>query len=369
MFKKKKQSRTKLPEAILLYKNNHVDNIYEACTCCYDNTKKLNYFQKKEYIAKRIIAGHESILEHGRLALKIINIRNSSLIAELTTYEYAKYLQFYSIHNEDNSYTLIINGNMRSYKYFITNTSMYEYDNNFIIRYIFKILQENTVKELYGDTDLDFVDIETIDNDVLDFNPELDKNGLYYQYTHTQNIFGDMKTTKMNKSIDIGYDFISYRKLKEDSDIPDELIEDIIPVTVVFKNMSRTATHQLVRHRNAITQESQRYVTYKDADFTIPVPDYNNEKKYKISLFGQVKEINLSDLATEMMSVYEQLQKAGLKKEEARAYLPQNVNCKRLYMTFSLSNLYAFLGLRTDEHAQYEIRQYALTIKALVDTI
>lgn len=369
MFKKKKQSRTKIPEAILLYKNNHVDNIYEACTCCYDNTKKLDYFQKKEYIAKRIIAGHESILEHGRLALKITNICNANLIAELTTYEYAKYLQFYSIHNEDNSYTLIVNGNMRSYKYFITNTSMHEYDNNFLIRYIFKILQENTVKELYAETELDFVDIETIDNDVLDFNPESTGNGLYYQYTHTQSIFGGMKTTKMNKSIDIGYDFISYRKLKEDNDIPDELIEDIIPVTVVFKNMSRTATHQLVRHRNAITQESQRYVNYKDADFTIPVIDYDNEKKYKISFFGQVKEINLSDLATEMMSVYEQLQKAGLKKEEARAYLPQNVNCKRLYMTFSLSNLYAFLRLRTDEHAQYEIRQYALTIKALADTI
>ena len=38
----------------ILYKNNHVSNIYEACTCCYDNTKSLSYLDKKKYIKKRI---------------------------------------------------------------------------------------------------------------------------------------------------------------------------------------------------------------------------------------------------------------------------------------------------------------------------
>ena len=60
---------------------------------------------------------------------------------------------------------------------------------------------------------------------------------------------------------------------------------------------------------------------------------------------------------------------AGLKKEEARAFLPSNVNCGKLYMTFTVFSLLKFLELRTDPHAQYEIRQYAQTIKEKFDKL
>lgn len=363
----------------VIYKNNHVANIYEACTCCYDNTKHLTYIEKKEYIKKRVDAGHESILEHGRLALKIKDIEDANLIAQLTTLEYSRYLEFYSIHKEDEKYNLIINGNMRAYKHFITNTILDDYLNNKLIRIIHSLLIENTVGELYGTkfkmynnnsehTDkIKFVDIETLNcKDLEQYQNQIDKPsiGINYDTVITDKIVDNKTTSDDNvKKISMGIDIYYIDNLIKDPDINDEMFLNIVAVTVLFKNMSRTATHQLVRHRNAITQESQRYVNYKDATFTIPVPEYDSDKKYNISLFGQSKEVNLSELAIELMSVYEQLIKAGLKKEEARAYLPSNVNCRRLYMTFTLHNLIAFLKLRTDPHAQFEIRSYANVIK------
>lgn len=358
----------------IIYKNNHVSNIYEACTCCYDNTKKLDYFQKKEYIEKRINAGHESILEHGRLAIKISNITDSNLIVDITTYEHSRYLEFYTVHKEDNTYVLIINGNMRAYKYFITNITTNDFDTNILVRHVYNILTDNTVGALYGtefklsDEKPIFTDVEYINNeDEVSYNKLISPStGIKYDFVIKDKIV-DIPTTNTKeqvKSVDMGIDISYFEPLMNDCDISDDIIFKILTTTVVFKNMSRTATHQLVRHRNAITQESQRYVDSSNATFTIPVPDYTEDTKYKISLFGQIKDISLFDLAKELMTVYDQLLKAGLKKEEARAFLPSNVNCRRLYMTFSISNLLAFLKLRTDEHAQYEIRQYAKAVES-----
>lgn len=372
MFNSKK-TKQKAPVTELIYKNCHVNTIYEACTCCYDNKKNYDYYEKKKYIEKRVQAGHESVLEHGRLAMKIKNLYDVNMIVDVTTAEYSKYLQFFTINETDGSYILIINGNMRSYKYFVNEVPMAEYDGNPIVRYIINLLEETTVKELYGNLSPDrnffkFLDLEidlTSNNCCsIDYG-----ESLQYCYEYSTTVILDdnkIKTSpKVDKSIEIGYDDQLLNIIKSDPDIPEEIYGDIIPITIIFRNMSRTATHQLVRHRNAITQESQRYVNYSDASFTIPVPEYNN-KEYKVKIFGTETTITLSELSNQLIAIYEQLQKAGLKKEEARAFLPSNVNCGKLYMTFSLNNLIAFKKLRCDEHAQYEIRQYALAIPDII---
>lgn len=371
----------------VIYKNNHVANIYEACTCCYDNTKPLTYLEKKEYIRKRVEAGHESILEHGRLTIKIkgISVHDSIDIAELTTLEYSKYLEFYSVTTEYNEIILIINGSMRAYKHFMTNTTHWDYSTSPIIRLIHSLLMDNTVGELYGkefemyddENPARFVDIEFFNYEAT--SPELYTRNINGKTTGIQydTVIADKtidiataNTRGPVKKVDIGIDTSYIDSLINDPDISSEVFFNILAITVLFKNMSRTATHQLVRHRNAITQESQRYVTAKNATFTIPTPLYDDNERHPIELFGQTKEVNLSELAIELMSVYEQLIDAGLKKEEARAFLPSNVNCGRLYMTFSFANLLAFLKLRTDPHAQYEIRTYAESIKnALIVTL
>lgn len=358
----------------LLYKNSLVNNIYEACTCCYDNTKNINYLEKKDYIGKRINAGHESILEHGRLSIIFNDIPYSlhNSIIELMGLEYSKWLEFYTVQLENRNYNLIVNGSIRAYKHFLNNLEADVYDRNDIIRNICKILRENTVKELYGTCKYinfdDFVDVEP---DVLDIDKP--NTGIDYDIKLETAIDGLVTNgEEYTKRIMLGAD---EPFLTELDDIPDiillfgfnrNVIYNIFPITVVFYNMSRTATHQLVRHRNAITQESQRYVNAKNASFTIPVPDYTDEKEYTVEIFGNKVTAPLTVLATGLTKVYNQLIRQGLKKEEARAFLPSNINCGRLYMTFTLSSLIAFLNLRTDPHAQYEIRKYA---EAILDTI
>jgi thymidylate synthase (FAD) len=58
----------------------------------------------------------------------------------------------------------------------------------------------------------------------------------------------------------------------------------------------------------------------------------------------------------------------GVKPEDARAVLPQNT-----YTTFwagvDLNNLLGFIKLRTDSHAQWEIRQYAEWIAKVVGEV
>lgn len=382
-------------ESKIIYKNDLVTNIYAACSCCYNNNKAIDYLEKTKYIEKRINAGHDSILEHGRVVIEITGIENEFDIINLITNPHTRFLQFYSTCNytenknpfkklrkTKKTYNLIINGDVRAYKEFITNIGSHDLCSNVILN-LCNTLQTNLPKCLFGKTfkineeDPDFTfkfnDIEIFnDNNENDFNRYVTNpyEGLHYgiviKNVKVNNV--PVADDKAVKSVDIGFDREMYRKLLNNVDFEQEA-NLMMPVTVVFKNISRTATHQLVRHRNAITQESQRYVNYSDASFTIPLKDYDKDKQYSVKIGNIINNGSLDTIVDDLISVYPQLMQAGLKKEEARAFLPSNVNCGKLYMTFTVFSLLKFLELRTDPHAQYEIRQYAQTIKEKFDKL
>ena len=122
-----------------------------------------------------------------------------------------------------------------------------------------------------------------------------------------------------------------------------------------------------------ISKAYQRYVDYSNACFNSPdifKPEkYDKDHKYKISFAGAEKEFTLAELGEEMCKIYEQLynpEVAGeeyhLLREDARAYLPSNVQCKKIYMTYTIKTFLKFLYLREDKHAQAEIRKYATAI-------
>jgi thymidylate synthase (FAD) len=67
------------------------------------------------------------------------------------------------------------------------------------------------------------------------------------------------------------------------------------------------------------------------------------------------REISLQQ---EMTMVYQERLKAGVAKEQARKDLPVS-NYTEMYAKVDLKNLFGFLRLRCDSHAQWEIRQYA----------
>jgi thymidylate synthase (FAD) len=119
--------------------------------------------------------------------------------------------------------------------------------------------------------------------------------------------------------------------------------------TFFFEGISRTCTHQLVRHRLAsFSQESQRYVDLSKGGWEAVVPRAviaNPEAMAVMEAFWQDAEAK-----------YAQLRKLGIRKEDARFLLP-NAAETRIVTTMNFAAWSHFLWLRAvDKAAQWEIR-------------
>lgn len=129
-----------------------------------------------------------------------------------------------------------------------------------------------------------------------------------------------------------------------------------VSFTFHIGGISRACSHQLVRHRIAsYTQKSQRYVNETEFDYIIPEAIKDNEKA-----FG-----NFLDLMDYTQETYWNLTELGIPKEDARYVLP-NACTTSLTMTMNLRSLINFWQLRTDSHAQWEIRDLAYEMLDLV---
>lgn len=76
---------------------------------------------------------------------------------------------------------------------------------------------------------------------------------------------------------------------------------------------------------------------------------------------GEYLEVQEASLHKTARSVYEERLRFGVAREQARKDLPLS-NYTEAYWKVDLHNLFHFLSLRMDTHAQYEIRQYAAAI-------
>ncbi len=128
---------------------------------------------------------------------------------------------------------------------------------------------------------------------------------------------------------------------------------------------------QWIRHRTANVNEYSARYSILDREFYIPEPDQlaaqstiNNQGRGE-TLEGKEAQAVLDmlrDDATRSYDHYEEMLsddgKKGLARELARMNLPANVYTQ-WYWKVDLHNLFHFLRLRADAHAQYEIRVYA----------
>jgi thymidylate synthase (FAD) len=131
-------------------------------------------------------------------------------------------------------------------------------------------------------------------------------------------------------------------------DNPDQL-EDHGSATFLFEGISRTCTHQLVRHRLAsFSQESQRYVDLSRGGWQAIVPDAianNPVAQAELNEFWQIAE-----------EKYAKLRALGIRKEDARFLLP-NAAETRIIATMNFAGWSHFFWLRAvDMAAQWEIR-------------
>jgi len=135
---------------------------------------------------------------------------------------------------------------------------------------------------------------------------------------------------------------------------------------------------QWIRHRTANVNEYSARYSILDREFYIPAPEHLNAQSVinnqgrGTALQGdeaaRVLEILKSD-SNRAYDHYEQMisedGQDGLARELARMNLPANIYTQ-WYWKVDLHNLFHFLRLRADSHAQYEIRVYADAICKVV---
>lgn len=135
---------------------------------------------------------------------------------------------------------------------------------------------------------------------------------------------------------------------------------------------------QWIRHRTANVNEYSARYSILDREFYIPAPEHlaaqssvNNQGRGEV-LEGAEAERVLRLLTDDAMRAYDHYEdmlstdgQKGLARELARMNLPANIYTQ-WYWKVDLHNLFHFLRLRADAHAQYEIRAYAEAISDVV---
>jgi len=116
--------------------------------------------------------------------------------------------------------------------------------------------------------------------------------------------------------------------------------------TFAISDVSRSLTHQLVRHRIAsYAQQSQRYVNLKKPNYVIP-PKINANKIMK-KAYQKTMDI--------IWKQYNTLLEMNIPAEDSRYVLP-NAACTNIIVTMNARSLLNFFELRCCLHAQWEIR-------------
>jgi thymidylate synthase (FAD) len=120
--------------------------------------------------------------------------------------------------------------------------------------------------------------------------------------------------------------------------------------TFRINEVSRSFTHQLVRHRlMAISQQSQRYCN--EENFGYITPDAIKDDLQAMKLFNEF-------MAT-AKDRYHKLQQLGIKNEDARYVLPNAVQSE-IVVSANFRELRHIFSIRCHKKAQLEIRQCAL---------
>lgn len=132
-----------------------------------------------------------------------------------------------------------------------------------------------------------------------------------------------------------------------------------VSFTFGIEGISRTCSHQLVRHRIgcSYSQQSQRYTPMEQEDnlndmYVIP------ESFIPKGLGGCTAMQKLKGYLRFGMSLYNDMIKAGIPKEDARFVLPQ-ATTTNLMVTMNGRSLLHFFSLRLDKSAQWEIQLLA----------
>ena len=337
-------------------------NVYLSCRaaklCIGKYEVNGNIYDRMKYVEKIVGMGHESILEHTNVV--------AALIYKSTTFLYApqqlaevlsncKYLNIITKTDGDNT-ILLIGGSIRGFLHLIRETSIDNWYLEDFKKIIYQSIEKCFLKSLINkglleESECNFMTYATVDK-FSEENPlpEMVQEPIEKTGKTVDTIF-ITDFDKLQKEIS----FISSKFTTRE-------IYHMCHYTFLFHDISRSCGNQLARHRNGITQESQRYVTHeytKEKDFIDPIR-MQLEDRYKNLDPKLIEKFNKVDFKT-----YKDMISAGIYKEDARAWLPMNVTTK-IIMTFDGFTLAKFLYLRTAKGAQLEIRNLANEINHVI---
>lgn len=335
----------------LVYKNDHVTLCHKACKACWGKPLAQHYFDMCKFIENRVKVGHESVLEHSNVVMEFVqgedapNFGKPSLADQL--FEIVGDTKFLNIATEyvNGQEYLLIGGSIRAYKELIRYT---EYPNSELLTVILKTLTQNLDPCYFTD----FIEAGLCTED--DFAAKPMYNYVKENACHSRKEL-PFSTIENVDSFDELWNNLLNPEVYSTRDL-----YKMLTITVNFRDLSRAASHQLVRHRNGITQSSMRYIDCSNAKFHIPPTVEGVE--YELDILGGKHKMTFDDVLRLELSIYEQFRQMGMQKEDARGILGINTKTNDLYMTFTYIHFIKFLELRTDSHAQFEIRERALEL-------
>lgn len=146
-----------------------------------------------------------------------------------------------------------------------------------------------------------------------------------------------------------------------------------ISFTFAVEGVSRTLTHQLVRHRIAsYSQQSQRYVKLEQFEYIIPPSIENIPEAKKLFIETMEKDQQVYNKLSEILinKHYEELLKLGYDEKKAKKtaekmaiedarYVFPNACETKIVFTMNARSLFNFFRHRCCQRAQWEIRALA----------
>lgn len=376
------------------FTNNLVKILEYASRTCYNSYDKIDDDTWKTHITSRIKSRHESVIEHGRFAViidysvfdifhfdvediyKEVETINKIMSESNSLIKYAK--EDYCLIKYPKVPIISLSGNMKMWrdliKFIFTNKSEYL---SSTMRFIIKIfaIYDKKYTDVFG---LDIPELNKYKPVSLDGNLFNIPNDSIIENITTRDRLNDIEKDKLPKIYDnngitsrlINLDHFG-RGLLIEPDIPSHILEylrdhvlDLNSVTYVI-DLPRAISLQEARHRvNSISQRSQRYVNESLEDSTYYIPDYiDKDKKYK--LYNGM-EISYDEYFKLSLSLYGELIKDKIKKEDSRFVLPSGMNTTMI-ITKPLHTLPHYFFERCAKGAQKEIREPAIALRDLLN--
>ena len=156
-----------------------------------------------------------------------------------------------------------------------------------------------------------------------------------------------------------------------------------VSFTFAAEGVSRSLTHQLVRHRLAsYSQQSQRYVKLENFEYIIPPAIKEDDKSMEIykKAMENSKDAYLKISETLFENYYKKYISYGLNDKDAKSkaskkaiedarYVFPNACESKIVFTMNARSLLHFFNLRCCNRAQWEIRDMAFEMVKIVKDI